>query len=126
MVHLEIGVGIDRPVLVRAGSPRTSSPPRSYGRQSAGIGNRVALTSSGFERLDNLCCAPRQALQNGASQISAGAEAFSARGQRRTPAGMSLANWPPVNARSPGEHLPTLYPPYDYDRMLGHVIDNAA
>ena len=135
MVHLEIeGVGIEAPVLVRAGQPdNVVAATLGYGRQSAGaIGNRVGFDIFGLRTLDSLWVRTGARLsKTGASQnLLLAQKHFQLEGeakelQPRTSlaelaAGKRLAD------RS-AEHLPTLYPPYDYDTYAwAMVIDNAA
>jgi len=91
VVRLEIGaLALRRPFWCAPANPENVvAATLGYGRQSAGaIGNRVGLTSSGFERLRIVAADRRQALQNRqVAKSPAGAEAFSARGRSEgTPA----------------------------------------
>src|SRR6266849_2315264 len=135
MVRLQIGsAGIDVPVLVRAGQPdNVVAATLGYGRRSAGaIGNRVGFDVFGFRTLDNLW------LRTGATLSKAGASQnlllaqkhFQLEGEaKELQPRMSLAELAAGKrpADQPGEHLPTLYPPYDYDTYAwAMVVDNAA
>src|SRR5216684_1238976 len=135
VVRLEIGgVGIEAPVLVRAGQPENGvAATLGYGRWSAGaIGNRVGFDVFGLRTLDNLWLRTGARLsKTGASQnLLLAQKHFQLEGEAKElqprvtlgelAAGKRLAD-------RPGEHLPTLYPPYDYDTYAwAMVIDNAA
>jgi Fe-S-cluster-containing dehydrogenase component len=147
MVHLEIsGVGIEAPVLVRAGQPENVvAATLGYGRQSAGsIGNRVGFDVFALRTLENLWLRTGAKLaKTGASQnLLLAQKHFQLEGEAKElqprvslaelAAGLPLPNPPPHAGDGregvrPGEHLPTLYPPYDYDTYAwAMVIDNAA
>jgi molybdopterin-containing oxidoreductase family iron-sulfur binding subunit len=135
LVHLEIGgAGIDAPVLVRAGQPENVvAATLGYGRRSAGaIGNRVGFDVFGLRTLDNLWLRTGAKLsKTGASQnLLLAQKHFQLEGEaKELQPRVSLAELAAGKrlADSPGEHLPTLYPPYDYDTYAwAMVIDNAA
>src|SRR6266849_180519 len=135
MVHLEIGgVGIDAPVLVRAGQPENVvAATLGYGRQSAGaIGSRVGFDVFGLRTLENSWLRTGAKLsKTGASQnLLLAQKHFQLDGEaKELQPRMSLAELAAGKrlADRPGEHLPTLYPPYDYDTYAwAMVIDNAA
>jgi Fe-S-cluster-containing dehydrogenase component len=135
MVHLQVGgVGIDAPVLVRAGqAENVVAATLGYGRLSAGaIGNRIGFDVFGFRTLDNLW------LRSGATLAKTGAtqnlllaqKHFQLEGEaKELQPRISLAELAagkPLDER-PRQHLPTLYPPYDYETYAwAMVIDNAA
>jgi len=135
VVHLQIGsVGIDAPVLVRAGQPENVvAATLGYGRLSAGaIGNGVGFAVSGF-RTHDACW-----LRSGAQLSKTGAtknlllaqKYFQLEGEaKELQPRMSIAELAAGKrlAEQPSEHLPTLYPPYNYDTYAwAMVIDNAA
>ena len=135
VVRLEIGgVGIEAPVLVRAGQPENVvAATLGYGRWSAGaIGNRVGFDVFGLRTLDNLWLRTGAKLsKTGASQnLLLAQKHFQLEGEaKELQPRMSLAELAAGKrlADRPGEHLPTLYPPYDYDTYAwAMVIDNAA
>ena len=135
VVRLEIGgVGIEAPVLVRAGQPENVvAATLGYGRQSAGaIGNRVGFDVFGLRTLENSWLRTGAKLsKTGKSQnLLLAQKHFQLEGeakelQPRVTLGELAAGKRPADR--PGEHLPTLYPPYDYDSYAwAMVIDNAA
>jgi molybdopterin-containing oxidoreductase family iron-sulfur binding subunit len=135
MVRLQVGsAAIDAPVLVRAGQPESVvAATLGYGRWSAGaIGNRVGFDVFGLRTLEHSW------LRTGASLTKTGAarnlllvqKHFELEGEAtelqprlsiaELAAGKRLAD-------RPGQHLATLYPPYQYDTYAwAMVIDNAA
>jgi Fe-S-cluster-containing dehydrogenase component len=135
VVRLQVGgVGIDAPVLVRAGQPENVvAATLGYGRLSAGaIGNRVGFDVFRLRSLDDLWLrtgaklAKTDATQNlllaqKHFQLEGGATELQPRlSLAELAAGKRLHD-------RPGQHLPTLYPPHDYDTYAwAMVIDNAA
>jgi len=146
MVHLQVGTfGIDAPVLVRAGQPeKVVAATLGYGRPSAGaIGNRIGFDVSGLRTPDSLWLRTDAKLaKTGASQnLLLAQKHFQLEGEatelqpRVTIAELAAGPlpYPPPHAGEggkgvrPSQHLPTLYPPYDYDTYAwAMVIDNAA
>jgi molybdopterin-containing oxidoreductase family iron-sulfur binding subunit len=135
VVRLQIGsVAIDAPVLVRAGQPENVvAATLGYGRWSAGaIGNRVGFDIFRLRTLDNLWLRTGAKLsKTGASQnLLLAQKHFQLEGEaKELQPRMSLAELAAGKrlADQPGQHLPTLYPPYDYDTYSwAMVIDNAA
>jgi Fe-S-cluster-containing dehydrogenase component/anaerobic selenocysteine-containing dehydrogenase len=135
VVRLEVGnIGIDAPVLVRTGQPENVvAATLGYGRRSAGaIGNLVGFDVFGLRALDNLWLRTGVKLaKTGASQnLLLAQKHFQLEGEaKELQPRMSLAELAAGKrlADQPGQHLPTLYPPYDYDTYAwAMVIDNAA
>src|SRR5260370_564887 len=135
MGHLEVGgVGIEAPGPVRAGQPENvGAATLGYGRQSAGsIGNRVGFDVFALRTLENLWLRTGAKLaKTGASQnLLLAQKHFQLEGEAKDlQPRVSLAELATGKrlADRPGEHLPTLYPPYDYDSYAwAMVIDNAA
>jgi Fe-S-cluster-containing dehydrogenase component len=135
VVHLETGsVGIDAPVLVRAGQPEhVVAATLGYGRLSAGaIGSRIGFDVSALRTLDDLW------LRTGATLAKTGAaqnlllaqKHFQLEGEaKELQPRMSTAELAAGKrlADRPGQPLPTLYPPYEYESYAwAMVVDNAA
>ncbi len=140
MVHLQAGgVGIDVPVLVRAGQPENVvAATLGHGRPSAGaIGNGVGFDVFAFRTLDEPW------LRTGATLAKTGTtqnlllaqKHFELEGDAKElqprlsvaelAAGLRLSDRERL-VRS-GQHLPTLYPPQDYGGYAwAMVVDNGA
>jgi Fe-S-cluster-containing dehydrogenase component len=135
MVRLQVGnVEVDAPVLVRAGQPaNVVAATLGYGRLSAGaIGNRVGFDVFGLRTLDNpwIWTGAKLAKTGATQNLLLAQKHFQLEGEatelqpRMTIA--ELAAGKRLQDR-PGQHLPTLYPPYHYDTYAwAMVIDNGA
>jgi Fe-S-cluster-containing dehydrogenase component len=135
IVHLEIGsVGIDVPVLVRAGQPENViAATLGYGRRTAGtIGSHVGFDVFGLRTLDDLWLRTgvKPAKTSASQNLLLAQKHFELEGEAKElqprvsiaelAAGKRLAD-------RPGQHLPTLYPPYEYESYAwAMVVDNAA
>jgi len=142
MVRLQIrSVGIDAPVLVRAGQPENVlAATLGYGRLSAGaIGNRVGFDVFAFRELDILWLRTGAKLsKTGAAQnLLLAQKHFQLDGEaKELQPRMSIAELaagPPhagegrAGVDQPRRPLSTLYPPYDYESYAwAMVVDNAA
>src|SRR5262249_62305781 len=110
-----------------------AAAPLGYGRQSAGaIGNQVGFNVFGLRALDNLWLRTGVKLaKTGASQnLLLAQKHFQLEGEaKELQPRMSLAELAQGKrlADPPADHLPTLYPPYDYGTYAwAMVVDNAA